>query len=1053
MIVVDKDKESRKKIVHDINANFFVEAGAGSGKTTVLVDRLISMVEQGLDIKKICAITFTKAAANEFYYRFQDALSKSESSLAKEALNNIDLCFMGTIDAFCNMILTEHPTRAKIPSDAKVIDQSEATNIYKAFYAAVARGEKGPELKEKWKRYVRYNQNNAEDMFVNGNALNFLRSSRNVDIVCPECPTESIDVIFKKQKTYLKDIFFYLEQHQELEEASHANSRKAWKRIREDVDILSKSWEHNLNSVQYFLKDLKGLRIIKEFDIAELGMMAGSVFEPKLNKAGKISFWQIKDDGDPLCLDALNNHKFAVSLDFINATKHVISNEMRKKGQLDFFDALLYLRDMLKEDAAKQGSLIKHINQRHSYFLIDEFQDTNPLQAEIFFYLSAKNPSEDWKKCIPQPGSLFVVGDPKQSIYRFRNADVSSYLKVKNMFNGEVGQVLELTRNFRSTDKLCSWFNKSFVQLLPEDTEYQSRFSEIPTGEKPEDTANIAGAFTYSFKSAQSNAKSEEWETLAKIVRAMVDNKENRIFAKQELRSINFDDFMIITPKKQRLSYIMKAFLQWGIPFNVEGKVMFNECPLLISIGHIFRAVANNTDQDKLIANMLSGIDISINDVNEFAYFMRNLPASSVVQALMDKVDIFKYVDTLNAEYAYFALELLRDQECKSEITSLNEASVFIDSLIYENAQPQERCFSLTQDSNKVSLSNLHKVKGLQKPIVILADPKKGKTKVDSSIDYSGGNPKSYLFNMTTGSDAVFGSGVATNVFSEKQEYEAQMLDAEYSRLLYVAATRAECAMIVADAQTAKGRSDNNFWYPFLDKIDSNICDVINLADAKSVDEPKLADANDAYVQASQKVVLDNASTNSATYKIVKPSDIKTQNKFNLEDPNYEVLPTTANNNNAAFIGTLVHRALELAVSGNFINTNENIANQAIVEYGKDAKEYINMLLHVLNTMQNGGFEQEGNVAKDLFAELNMASEVYCELPFCYKEADSIYDGVIDLVYFKDNNWHIIDYKTNANARGLQDKYKGQLQSYIKAFEYITGFAADAKIYHIEIKY
>ena len=128
------DTESRNRIVSDIYTNFFVEAGAGSGKTTMLVNRMVAMVEAGIDIKKISAITFTKAAAGEFYERFQKILidrsnpdyvwedkghagqlpkpTEETRERCAKALQNIDLCFMGTIDSFCNMILSEHPSEA-----------------------------------------------------------------------------------------------------------------------------------------------------------------------------------------------------------------------------------------------------------------------------------------------------------------------------------------------------------------------------------------------------------------------------------------------------------------------------------------------------------------------------------------------------------------------------------------------------------------------------------------------------------------------------------------------------------------------------------------------------------------------------------------------------------------------------------------------------------------------------------------------------------------------------------------------------------------------------
>ena len=142
-------------------------------------------------------------------------------------------------------------------------------------------------------------------------------------------------------------------------------------------------------------------------------------------------------------------------MSFLVESAEMIMDNFRKSGKLSFYDCLLYLRNMLRDDTINGGKLIRYIYERHSYFLIDEFQDTNPMQAEIFFYLTALNPVEKWYLCEPRPGSLFVVGDPKQSIYRFRGADVQSYLKVKKLFKapnpfGEESMRL-LQPGFRST--------------------------------------------------------------------------------------------------------------------------------------------------------------------------------------------------------------------------------------------------------------------------------------------------------------------------------------------------------------------------------------------------------------------------------------------------------------------------------------------------------------------------------------------------------------------------------------------------------------------------
>ena len=128
-----KDQKQRDIIKNEFNKNIFVEAGAGSGKTHSLVERMVSMVRSGIDVSKISAITFTKAAAVEFYNRFEAMLSEAinsnipdnEKRLCEKALLNIDLCFMGTIDAFCNMILSENPIEAGIPLNSTIVEEEE----------------------------------------------------------------------------------------------------------------------------------------------------------------------------------------------------------------------------------------------------------------------------------------------------------------------------------------------------------------------------------------------------------------------------------------------------------------------------------------------------------------------------------------------------------------------------------------------------------------------------------------------------------------------------------------------------------------------------------------------------------------------------------------------------------------------------------------------------------------------------------------------------------------------------------------------------------------
>src|SRR5690606_25146627 len=123
----------------------------------------------------------------------------------------------------------------------------------------------------------------------------------------------------------------------------------------------------------------------------------------------------------------------------------------------------------------------QYFQGRYTHLLIDEFQDTDPLQAEILFYLTGQETTEpDWRQLTPRPGSLFVVGDPKQSIYRFRRADIDTYNEAKRLIARAGGGVVSLTSNFRSLAQIGEWVNQAFAELLPGETDqFQACFSRL----------------------------------------------------------------------------------------------------------------------------------------------------------------------------------------------------------------------------------------------------------------------------------------------------------------------------------------------------------------------------------------------------------------------------------------------------------------------------------------------------------------------------------------------------------------------------------------------
>lgn len=1096
-LLMQQDAQSRQKIVTQIHSNFFVEAGAGSGKTTILVKRMVAMVEQGLDVSKICAITFTKAAAGEFYDRFQKALIRRSVAPTVEnfvqepgelgnpddvtrkrclkALNEIDLCFMGTIDAFCNMILSEHPAKAGIPSNAVVLSEEEKAKQYKKAYSDIQNGLYGSELQRLCQRFCGFHDL-PEGVFLS--AIETLMDTRNCEYVYQRPESTDVDEVLQEEKAWILPVLKTLMARPELQYPKEKKNRSAWELLANKKRLLLSPWAENANQVMKTLKNLCSLRLVKEADLSIFGPAGERMFQ---DYSGK--WFEISEEGLKPVFQKLQDLQYAVTMEFLTAAAVEIAKNLRKEGKLTFFDYLLYLRDTLKADAMADGALIRHIYARHQYFLIDEFQDTNPMQAEVFFYLTAQIPQEDWRKCIPRPGSLFIVGDPKQSIYRFRYADVSAFQNIKSMFTADVGEVVSLTRNFRSTYKMRRWFNNTFRSLLPDDTQQQSKYAPIPLEEEPPADGTFEGVYSYPVFSGKTVAEeNKDPARVAKIIQRIVGNPAYMIRRRpeDEPRLVTYADIMLITPKKTRMSGYIKSFTQNEIPFRIEGDVLFSLCPSLVAVSRIFNAVANPNLRQSLIGALTCqrfGFDLNaLHRLENTGYDFRlyadhpeteavsgamallkqlvfrshNLSASALFCVILEELEIFKYVSSKNLEYVYFALELLRSVENAGEISSLPQAAVYLDMLV-SDASKVERAISLTKNENRVHIANLHKVKGLEAPIVILADPYGNDPVPTIRVVQKGPKPQCWIFAVKEGYNVV----LACNAYPDDKEEEAACLEAEKKRLLYVAATRAQRVLIVADAIDSEGESKGDHpWKYFVDRSEGDFFEDLPVGTPMVRPAKGTADAKELYDEATNLLLSTNSGESS--YAIVRPSQTvklkgKTSSEDNFEDREEADVRTHSVYKNAALVGTLVHSLMEAMVSSRNTASLPALAKEIASEYEAEGDDYVQMLIKVGTTMQNGGFPQLGIAPQDMLKELLEADEVYCEVPFCRKSGRNLSHGIMDVVYRKGEKWFIADYKTNADARGLDEKYEDQLSAYREAFRELTGHDATTMIYHVDV--
>ncbi len=1119
------DRESRNRIISDINKNIFVEAGAGSGKTTMLVSRMAAMIEAGIDIKKICAITFTKAAANEFYERFQKLLIKRSDpelkwddkglpgqlpkpteetrKLCEEALKNIDLCFMGTIDSFCNMILSEHPYEAEIPSDSILISEEEEMGFFIQEYVKICNGEYGEELKEEAKLYNSLNSA-PKEVFALG--LTILMDNRNVVFQYKKTDPEDVDKKYDSEKKALIKSLKCLLEHPELKYEGNKKRLEAWESIDRVYRNVQKNWNIGFDDAAWGLKTAKDLLVIKE---------ALNHYSSKLEGVYVEKNMYLENDLGNDVLNQLKEYRYNISMGFLIRCMVRLEEVMRQKGYMTYFSYLFYLRNMLREDVRKGGNLIRHIYDRHSFFLIDEFQDTNPLQAEIFFYLTAENPMEKWYMCVPKQGSLFVVGDPKQSIYRFRGADVGSFLQVKELFEKSGGEILDLTSNFRSTDELRKYYNKVFKDLFAKESTSQCKFKEIPPRDENYGEENFSGIFKYKALTAKANTEISDPKQITKIIERLVDNENYCISDGDDLRKIQYRDIMVITPSKDKLAPIEEALNERNIPTRVEGNVPFEANHALKEAAAIFSAMADPYDaiavhhavSGKVIGisneeiagyktrdgkiTFLSKIDIDegsddetkhivseLNKLNLFYKSTKDLSAAELFLKIIEHYRVYERVKAVDLEVLFYSLELLRNAEKSGSVLTRKQGADFLINLV-KGGSKEERCLRLQKDKNAVHLANLHKVKGLEAPVVILsAASKSGNNTIEKRLEHEKDDQKGYLFALSQ--KGQFWNYIETSQFDEVKDEEKKAVLEERDRAAYVAATRAKNVLIICDSYkiTGKGNeSRDTRWECFLTNDLPDVFEEITSSNKPSVVERKTAVPSELYNKASEECVLrpDNRRNESSTYLKGNPSLLTHRSKVseNIENEEYNdtfVIDNSDENKTepdlrkrikASLLGTVTHRLMEMIVSsGDKFDTKsavaEIVSEYLTEEYNEDYKKQLaDSLAKTAEKIHNGGYPQIYGVPQDILGTLMGSDEVYCEVPFCYREEKNdgtvLWNGIMDVVYHADGKWHIVDYKTNEDGTGLDLKYKDQLDAYVKAFKEITGEEADAGIYHITL--
>lgn len=453
------DAAARKAIGEDLASTFVVEAAAGTGKTTEMISRIIATIRTGATtLERIVAVTFTEKAAGEMKLRLRTELERARNASTgiehkrfERALAELEVARVGTIHSFCTDLLRERPIEARVDPLFEVAAEDEADRIFQQAFDTWFQGTLG-NPGEGVRRILR---RDAPTEILRSAALSLV-DRRDFDGAWRRDPFErdpQLDRVIEELAglgglapigkpndplaRFLTKLDLWI---QELGRRDAVRARDH-DGLEAELAKVSRWYEWKLNGRGQLYAD---------------GVMRADVLVQRdAAKAALTGFLEAADSDLAACL-----HR---------ELQPVIAEYERLKaraGRLDFLDLLAKSRDLLRDDHRIRAEM----QQRFSHFYVDEFQDTDPLQVEILMLLCADDPAvADPDRALVQPGKLFVVGDPKQAIYRFRRADVALYEAVKRRLVAGGARLVHLSTSFRGVPAIQSAINAAFAPAMQGD--------------------------------------------------------------------------------------------------------------------------------------------------------------------------------------------------------------------------------------------------------------------------------------------------------------------------------------------------------------------------------------------------------------------------------------------------------------------------------------------------------------------------------------------------------------------------------------------------------
>ena len=1085
------DKGQRDRAIQDTNRSFVVEASAGTGKTSTLINRILHLVlEKGPDgpplrLSNIAAITFTEKAAGEMKVKLRQELellaseTETKGERARQALRDLEVAAISTFHAFAVSLLKERPVEAGLDPRFAAIDgiQSELLfqEVWEGWLAEAIRQRAEP-VEKALRAGLRLQalRDLARALRLNSLIVRELSPSippsddqlrKSLQALCAEGKAYSKEIINSNDKlvVVLEAALTWLEREIELDvhqsrDREGAVGPSAKGEVEGRVNV-GRGRDHGI-PWNYASRGAKGNWRGGRVTVEKVHDFVRRVVEiyrvPQQRLLYELDRWLVKE-----------------FLPVWDETK-------RSRGLLDFDDQLIAARDLLKNNPAAR----RDFQRQFATVLVDEFQDTDAIQLQIVLLLSSTDLRENNPDHLrPAPGRLFIVGDPKQSIYRFRGADIETYLKVVDPErSGERGlERLELTTNFRSVSSILRFVDCAFSDVMkpPVDGRYQPAY--LSFGGKGARSKEEAAPAVYILppEPEEDTAKNfirREAARIAQIVDHIHENEDWRVserapgepYQSEKERAARYGDIAILLPVLTRVDILEDALREAEIPYILEGGRFYYARSEVTAALTILRAVANPSDgvalygalrsiffglsDEDLLRAHADGLPLDYREnvpensalahpytvLRELHARRHSRPASETLEILLRETGAREVLSSRSGGLQSLANlnKLARTLRARQEENTFSEVLDVLSALDEEGlAESESRV--MEERSDAVRIMSIHKAKGLDFPIVIIGGLGQERKHGPGSVLADRHQKKFYAFSAGRAD-----SGWQSAGWSELAEVEKRKEDAELVRLLYVALTRARDHLVLSTHRKLKtGGPAKSFegtrLQPLAELVSDLAPDKMTLARVLHFQalRPKQkafrfdvaarpADWTDTLRQGYASVRRLTAETPAA--REVRTPALRAEKEV---DQAREEHALDAARQRGIRLGIAFHEAMETADFGQEARIGE-WAEEAGVRHRLDGAG-----IRTIEEMMRNTFRSE-LIARARVAKASGA-RLWRELPFMRPlGGNAVQEGKIDLVFEEGGEWQVVDYKTDlvsAEDSVLQERYRGQIQDYALA--------------------